>query len=124
MKINNLSATFIFFFIFSLLGTFSINAQQRVKISDGVYIVTYGNVSVIENDNTQQTIQIKVEKKDDGLYDVLCGNTVVKQVAKSGIRAGIGYAIQTYTSIPKWVTDPIVRHIVDKVYDGVCEYYK
>lgn len=110
-------------FIAALFCAQSTNAQKRTEITKGVYIVTYGNVSVIENDNTQQTIQIKVVKSDN-MYDILCGNTVVKTVTKAGIRKGIAYAIQGYTTIPKWLTESMVGFVVDKIYDGVCNYYK
>lgn len=98
------------------------SAQQRIEVAKGVYIATYGNVSVIENDNTRQSVQIKVVKSDN-MYNILCGNTVVKTVAKAGIRKGIAYAIQGYTTIPKWLTESLVGYVVDKVYDGVCNYY-
>lgn len=97
----------------------TIFAQQRTMMTDGIYLTTYGNVTVIENDRTQQTIVIKVIKSDN-LYDIMCGDTVVKTVAKAAIREGIAYAVNTYTTIPTWVTRPIINQIVDKAYDGVC----
>lgn len=98
-------------------------AQQRTKVADGVYLTTYGNVTVIENDNTQQSVQIKVVKSDS-MYDILCGDTVVKTVAKAGLTEGITAVIQGYTAIPRWVSRAVVSHIVNKVYDGVCNYYR
>lgn len=103
--------------------SFSASAQQRTEVSNGIYIVTYGNVTVIENDNTQQSVQIKVVKSEN-MYDILCGDTVVKTVAKAGLTEGISAVIQGYTLIPRWVTRAIVGHIVNKVYEGVCEYYR
>lgn len=102
----------------------SASAQNRTKVADGIYMVTYGNVTVIENDNTQQTVQIKVQKKSDTMYDILCGDTVVKSVAKTGLKAGLTYAIQTYTTIPAWVSGGAISWIVDKAYDGACNYFK
>lgn len=99
-------------------------AQQRTELSKGVFLVAYGNVSVIENDNTQQTVQIKVQKKEDSMYDILCGDTVVKTVAKAGLKEGISYAVQSYTAIPKWVTRAVIGRVVDKIYDGACNYFK
>ena len=100
------------------------SAQQRTKVADGIYMVTYGNVTVIENDNTQQTVQIKVQKKSDTMYDILCGDTVVKSVAKTGLKAGLAYAIQTYTTIPAWVSGGAINWIVDKAYEGACNYFR
>lgn len=99
------------------------SAQQRIKVDDGVYLTTYGNVTVIENDNTQQSVQIKVVKSES-LYDILCNDTIVKTVAKTGLVQGISYVIQGYTAIPEWVSKAVVAHIVNKVYDGVCDYYR
>lgn len=102
----------------------SVLAQQRTEVAKGVFIVTYGNVTVIENDNTQQTVRIKVQKKEDSMYDIICGDTVVKTIAKSGLRDGITYVIQTYTAVPNWLTRAAVGAVVDKVYDGVCNYFR
>lgn len=98
------------------------SAQQRSKVDEGVYLVTYGNVTVIENDNTQQSVQIKVVKSDN-MYDILCGDTVVKTVAKAGLIEGIT-AVIDYTAIPRWVSRAVVGHIVNKVYDSICNYYR
>lgn len=100
------------------------SAQQRTKVADGIFLVSYGNITVIENDNTQQTVRIKVQEKEDSLYDIVCGDTIVKTVAKSGLKAGIAYAIQTYTTIPSWVSAAAVGWVVDKVYDGACDYFR
>ncbi len=113
----------MFMAIIAMICAQDLSAQQRTEIVQGVYITTYGNVSVIENDNTQQTVKIKVVKSDN-LYDIMCGNTVVKTVAKAGLRNGIAYVIQSYTMIPKWVTKGAVGFVVDKVYDGVCDSFE
>lgn len=102
----------------------SMSAQQRTEVSKGVYVVTYGNVTVIENDNTQQTVKLEVQKKDDSLYDILCGDTIVKTVAKAGLKAGLAYTIQTYTAIPSWLSAAVIGRIVDKAYDGACNYFR
>lgn len=102
----------------------SVFAQQRTEISKGVFLATYGNVTVIENNNTQQTVQIKVQKKENSMYDILCGDTVVKTVTKAGLKEGIAYAVEYYTAIPKWLTRAVIGRVVDKVYDGTCNYFK
>lgn len=99
------------------------SAQSRTKIEEGVYLTTYGNVTVIENDNTQQTVQIRVDKNSDGLYDILCGDTVVKTVAKAALREGISYVVSGYTSIPTWLSRAVVGYVVDKIYDGACSAF-
>lgn len=115
--------TFMIAIIAIIFCAETVSAQQRTQVEAGVYLVTYGNVTVIENDNTQQSIQIKVVKSDS-MYDILCGDTVVKTVAKAGLTEGITAVIQGYTAIPRWVSRAVVGHIVNKIYEGVCDYYK
>ena len=102
------------FFVFP----FHANAQERTKIADGYYVVNYGNVSVIEDDNRQMSIEIKVEKAaknnyGEQLYNVLCKNEIVKTVAIEGLSAA-------GVPIPSWVLGPLVGY----VYESVCSYYK
>ena len=99
-------------------------AQNRFKISDGVYIATYGNVSVIENDNTKQSIQIKVEKKDDDLYDIFCNNKYVKSATKRVLKESLNLAITSLTGGSGILTRVAIEVGVDYIYDSVCEYYK
>ena len=100
-------------------------SQNRTKVSEGIYVVTYGNVTVIENDNTQQTIQIKVQKKDDSFYDIFCGNKYVKSVAKSALKEGIKYGITYATGgTLTWLSKTIIDVAVEKAYDAACDYFK
>lgn len=106
-----------------IFGANEASAQQRTKITDGVYLTTYGNVTVIENDNTQQSFKINVTKSDT-LYDIICGDTIVKTVAKEGLKDGIAVAVESYTTIPSWVTRAVVGRIVNKIYDGACDFFR
>ena len=99
----------------------TITAQSRTKVADGVYIALYGNVAVIENHNTQQSIQIKVAKSDS-LYDVICGDTVVKSVAKEGLKEAINKAFE-YVGLDGWATKSAASYYVDKYYQQVCDYF-
>lgn len=106
--------------------SFRANAQERTKIVDGYYVVNYGNVSVIEDDNRQMSIEIKVEKAGktdygEQLYNVLCKNEIVKTVAKEGLSLAISAALSAAgVPIPSWVLGPLVGY----VYESVCSYYK
>ena len=101
------------------------NAQQRTQIADGYYLVNYGNVQVIEDDNRQMSIEVKVEKAGtnnygEQLYNVLCKNTTIKSVAKGGLSAAIKSALTAAgVPIPSWVIGPAVSYI----YDAVCNYF-
>ncbi len=103
----------------------SANAQERTKLYDGVYIVSYGNVTVIENDNTQQTIQLSVSQSQNSLgekvYEVACGNSRSKKVVKGGLKAAIDAALKSTGAggLVSWA----VSEAVDYIYDSVCDYY-
>lgn len=118
--------SFIFVALIACLFTVTnASAQKRMEVSKGIYVVTYGNVTVIENENTQQTIQIKVQKKSDSLYDIFCGNRFVKTVTigalQEGIRAGITYLTGGTMT---WLSKRIVDAAVVEAYNAVCDYYK
>lgn len=88
----------VLLFLLTLLACGSvIFAQERTKIADGLFLVRYGNVAVIEDDIHQCTIQLKVEdtkqKNSYGqqLYNVFCGNEYTKGIAKNTMK----YAITT-----------------------------
>lgn len=120
MKTKKLKYLFALFVMFvSLQG---INAQNRFKVEDGIYIATYGNVTVIENDIKQQTIQIKVQKKSDNVYDIFCENKFVKSVAKTGIKMAIVAALKA-SGVASWVS-PFAGVAADHAYDAVCNYFK
>lgn len=108
-----------------LFASTTVNAQQRTKIADGYYLVSYGNVQVIEDDNRGMSIEVKVEKagkttSGEQLYNVLCKNQTIKAVAKGGLSAAIKSALTAAgVPIPSWVIGPAVSYI----YDAVCNYY-
>lgn len=104
-----------------ILCSETLTAQNRTKVADGVYIALYGNVAVIENDNTQQSIQIKVVKSDN-LYDVICGDTVLKRVAKEGLKEAINKAFE-YAGLDGWATKSVVGYYVDKYYQQACDFF-
>ncbi|MBR4199307.1 MAG: hypothetical protein IKQ94_11115 [Bacteroidales bacterium] len=112
-------------FLVMLFSAVNAEAQQRTKIGEGIYLTTYGNVSVIEDDNAQMTLQIKVEKAGtnsvgETVYNVLCGNRLVKGLVKAGLTKGIQSALAASgIPLPSWAVGPIVSEI----YDSVCEYF-
>ena len=101
------------------------NAQQRTKIADGYYIVNYGNVSVIEDDNRQMSIEIRVENAGtnsvgEKVYNVFCKNEVVKMVTKWGLKQAIHKSINA-AGVP--VPGYAVEIAVDIAYEGACYYF-
>ena len=106
-------------------NTTAANAQQRTKIADGYYLVSYGSVQVIEDDNRGMSIEVKVEKAEknaygEQLYNVLCKNQTIKAVAIGGLKQAITRALNAAgVPIPGWVVGPAVTYI----YQKVCNYY-
>jgi len=112
------------------------NAQKKTKIADGVYLVTYGKIAVIEDDNTQQSISLSVEKRKDSsgrpVYDVLCGNKYTKGLAKTALKGGITSALSAAGAAlggPGGAAlgatiSAYVNSIASNIYDDVCDYYK
>lgn len=105
----------------------SASAQNRVKISDGVYLISYGNTFVIENDNLQRSepIQVRVEKTNDSngytTYDLFCGNKYTKGIAKTALSGAIATTLSS-TGVASWVA-PFAISIANNIYDDVCNYY-
>ena len=108
-----------------LANTTITNAQQRTKIADGYYIVNYGNVSVIEDDNRQMSFEIKVENAGtnnlgEKVYNVFCKNGVVKMVTKWGLKQAIHKSIiAAGVPIPSGAVDVAV----EIAYEGACYYF-
>ncbi len=107
-------------------STLTINAQiQRTKLYDGVYIVSDGYSTVIENDNTQQTILLSVYQEENSfgekIYEVVCGNSRSKKIVKGGLKAAISAALKSTGA--GWLASWSVSEAVDYIYDNVCDYY-
>ena len=109
--------------------TFSASAQTRIKIQDGLYLVSYGNTAVIEDDVNQRTISISVkqvqkdEKTNKNIYEVVCGKWT-KRVVKDGLNIAIAAGIKSAgatqgTSLMISAASKIAMYI----YDDVCDYY-
>ena len=87
-------------FIACLFAVTDVSAQKRSKIKDGVYLVSYGNTYIIEDDNSQQSkplIKLSVERREDKsgrpVYDILCGNKYTKDIAKTSLKLALSSVI-------------------------------
>lgn len=111
--------------IASLLFVFNANAQQRTKMADGIYLVSYGNTFVIENEILQrtETLSIKQEKNSFGeeVYEVLCGNSYSKTVAKYALTGAVSAAL-TASGVGAWATG-LAAALTSTIYEEVCDYY-
>lgn len=127
-------------FIIAVLALFLIpntaNAQKRTKLADGIYLVTYGNTAVIEDDNSQQSISLSIERREDNsgrpIYDLLCGNKYTKGLAKTALQSAISYGLASAgaalggtagAAFGAYVSK-YTNSIASNIYDDVCNYYK
>lgn len=95
-------------------------ANNKTELDSGIYLVQYGDTYVIENDNTRQTVKIRVVKSAT-LYDVFCGDTLFRSVAKAGLQATIEGAITAATGSPSgWLSGAIAADAAGRIYDWVC----
>ncbi len=115
--------------IFALFVAFASSAQQRIKVSDGLYLVSYGNTAVIEDDINQKSISIEVAQ--DGIdratgekvYNVVCGRWT-KRVVKDGLKAAIdaGVIAAAETKGASLIVSQAAK-LVGYIYDDVCGYF-
>ena len=100
-------------------------AQERMHIAKGLYIVRYGNVTVIEDDVNQRTIQLKVEKEKRStgqiVYRVMCGNKYTKTVAKTALSMTIKAAVAS-SGVGAFGASAVAA-IASTAYDDACNYF-
>lgn len=109
-------------------------SQHRTKIVDGVYLVRYGNIAVIEDDIMQRTWHLSVtteEKKDESgnkigeyVYHFACENKYTKNLTKFALEGVIVASLTSTTMGAGAITTDIATSIALMFYDDVCDYYK
>ena len=111
--------------IFTLCN-FAVNAQQRTKLYDGVYIVNYGGGTYgIEDDRTQQCISISIAQEyidrenNKTYYKVVCGKWS-KRVVKLGIKSAVAYGIVQSAGAGTKIAKA-AGIAAEWVYDDFCE---
>ena len=113
----------------TLFAVIAVNAQERTKIKDGLYLVSYGNTAVIEDDENNRTISISITKEIDdrnsseATYNIVCGKwtkRVVKFGLKSAVAAGIKSAALTEGAS---LIVSAAAELATWIYDDACEYY-
>ncbi len=111
--------------LFALCMAVAAMSQTRTRITEGIDIVRYGTVYVIENDNTGQTVSIKVTQ-DRTLYNIFCNDTLVRTIAKSGLKAAIHGAILAYSGGTDggWLSGAIAADATERIYTWTCNQLK
>lgn len=106
------------------------SAQTRIKIKEGLYLVSYGSSSVIEDDVNQRSISIQItqeisdKKTNQKVYSVVCGKWT-KRVVKDGLKAAIAAGIAASgTSGGTSLIISAAATLANYIYDDVCDYYK
>lgn len=111
-----------FITLFSLFNAYS---QERTKMADGIYLVSYGNTFVIENDKLQRSETLSITKKESSIgeevYEVLCGNKYSKTVAKYALSGAISAAL-TASGVASWASG-LAAALTSTLYDDICNYY-
>lgn len=116
----------IILFIITIISSFNAAAQQRTKMADGIYLVSYGNTFVIENEKLQRTETLSITKKENSLgeevYEVLCGNKYSKTVAKYALSGAVSAAL-TASGVASWASG-LAAALTSTIYDDICDYYE
>lgn len=117
-----------------LLALPFVQAQQRTKIIDGVYLVRYGNTAVVEDDINKMTWNLSVtaeEKTDDMgrklgeyVYTFACANKYTKGLTKFALKGAIVSTLTSATVGVGAITADIAATMALIYYDDVCAYYK
>ena len=113
----------------SIMFVSNVSAQTRIKIQDGLYLVSYGNTAVIEDDINQRSISISIsqiqrdERTNKATYEVVCGKWT-KRTVKDGLQIAIAGGIAASgasggTSLMISAASKLAMYI----YDDVCDYY-
>ncbi len=106
-----------------LFSTFTYaNAQERTKISDGVYMVMYGNKMIFEDDVRGQSYSVEVYQEvvdyrnEKIAYTVICGK-YTKTVFQEGLKRAIEGALSSAGA--PWA-GYILAAAAEKGYDYMC----
>ena len=125
---------YLLLLIMAFIAIPSLQAQQRTKIIDGVYLVRYGNTAVVEDDINQMTwnLSVTAEEKTDNLghkfgeyvYTFACANKYTKGLTKLALRGAIVSTLTSATVGVGAITADVAATMALIYYDDVCEYYK
>ena len=115
--------------VFAMVVAFASNAQQRVKVSDGLYLVSYGNTAVIEDEINQKSISIEVAQDGidratgEKMYNVVCGKWT-RRTVKDGVNTAVaaGIAAAAATNGASLIASAAVK-FAGYIYDDLCDYY-
>lgn len=115
--------------IIALFAVVTANAQERIKVKEGLYLVSYGRTVVIEDEENQRSISMEIaqegidQRNGEMVYNVTCGKWT-KRTVKDGLKIAIAGGIAA--SGASGGTSLIISAaatLANYIYDDVCEYY-
>lgn len=115
---------------FAVIGlAFTANAQERIKIQEGLYLVSYGKSVVIEDEVNQRTISMEIaqegidQRNGEMVYNIVCGKWT-KRVAKFGLKSAVAAGIKA-AAVTEGASLAVsaAAELANWIYDDVCEYY-
>lgn len=115
--------------VVALFAVIVTNAQDRIKIKDGLYLVSYGKTVVIEDDVNQRSISMEIaqegidQRNGEKIYHVVCGKWT-KRTVKDGLKAAIagGIAASSASGGTSLMISAAAT-LANYIYDDACEYY-
>ena len=115
---------------FAVIGiVFTANAQERTKIKDGLYLVSYGKTVVIEDEVNQRSISMEIaqegidQRNGEKVYNIVCGKWT-KRVVKYGLKVAVAEGIKA-AALTEGASLAVsaAAELANWIYDDVCEYY-
>lgn len=113
-----------------LFSTTNASAQTRIKVKEGLYLVSYGSSAVIEDEVNQRSISIQItqeisdQRTNQKVYNVVCGKWT-KRVVKDGLKLAIAGGIAASgASGGTSLMISAAATLANYIYDDVCDYYK
>lgn len=113
----------------ALFAVITVNAQKRIEVSKDLYLVSYGNSVVIEDDANQRTISMEISQEiidhrtGEKVYNVACGKWS-KRVVKDGLKVAIASGIAASgASGGTSLMISAAATLANYIYDDACEYY-
>ena len=113
----------------TLFAVITVNAQKRIEVSKDIYLVSYGNSVVIEDDANQRTISMEISQEiidhrtGEKVYNVACGKWS-KRVVKDGLKVAIASGIAASgASGGTSLMISAAATLANYIYDDACEYY-
>ena len=113
----------------ALFAVVTANAQERIKVKEGLYLVSYGKTVVIEDEENQRSISMEIaqegidQRNGEMVYNVTCGKWT-KRTVKDGLKVAIaGGIVASGASGGTSLIISAAATLANYIYDDACEYY-